>query len=289
MIFKRFTPDDYDAVCDFLIELNRGDNRHINWNWARFEWMYEHPEFDKSLIGSIGLWLDGGRVVGAAIYDMYLGEEFCAALPEYDELYTEILEYSKKELKDGSGLAIAICDDNTAEISAALRAGFAPTDQDETVMSIDLGGDLAAKLPDGLHITELDPAEEPEEFQWILWQGFDHGTDKEEFSREDPVVPQIRPHFDRRLSLTAVDARGEAASYCCLWYLPGVDYAYVEPVCTVPSYRGKGIAKALICEALNRARAQGAKKAYVISDTDLYRKLGFKEELHYTFYRKEEK
>ena len=73
---------------------------------------------------------------------------------------------------------------------------------------------------------------------------------------------------------------------CCLWYSDKADYAYVEPVCTVPSYRGKGIAKAVIYEALNRARALGAKKAYVISDTKFYKKLGFEKEYRFSFYWK---
>lgn len=69
MAFKRYTKDDYEAVCRFLIELNERDRTHINWNWARFEWMVEYPEFDNSLISSIGLWIEGeDEVVGAAIY-----------------------------------------------------------------------------------------------------------------------------------------------------------------------------------------------------------------------------
>ena len=43
MTFERYSEDAYEAVCDFLIELKRADRSHINWNWARFEWMYEHP------------------------------------------------------------------------------------------------------------------------------------------------------------------------------------------------------------------------------------------------------
>ena len=46
MNFKKYTDNDYETVCDFLIELNACDTSHINWNWARFEWMYEHPEFN---------------------------------------------------------------------------------------------------------------------------------------------------------------------------------------------------------------------------------------------------
>ena len=59
---------------------------------------------------------------------------------------------------------------------------------------------------------------------------------------------------------------------------------YVEPVCTVPAHRGRGLAKALLYEAMKRARALGAKKAYVISEMDFYGKLGFRKEYHYRFY-----
>ena len=41
--FQHYRDEDYEAVCDFLIELNRQDKTHVNWNLARFEWMAEHP------------------------------------------------------------------------------------------------------------------------------------------------------------------------------------------------------------------------------------------------------
>ena len=94
--FKHYREQDYQAVCDFLISLNEPDKRYINWNWARFEWMYEHPEFDKDLIEHIGLWWEHDRVVGAAIYDMYFGEAFCGVLPEYKDLYADILVYAEQ-------------------------------------------------------------------------------------------------------------------------------------------------------------------------------------------------
>lgn len=72
-------------------------------------------------------------------------------------------------------------------------------------------------------------------------------------------------------------------AYCCVWYRPDTDYAYVEPVCTVPAHRGKGLAAALLTEALSRARALGAREAYVISDLLFYEKLGFEKVRHYIF------
>ena len=286
MKFKRYTNGDYEAVCSFLIDLCRRDRRRSNWNWARFEWMVGHPEFDQSLISSIGLWTDEGKIVGAAIYDMYFGEAFCGALPEYEGLYPEILAYACRELKDEAGLGIAICDEDSKQIRAALAYGFSKANQSETIMTIDLDKPLSAKLPNGLHFAELDPAKDAYAIQWMFWQGFDHGTDRAEFERTEQIAARVRPHFNRDLSVAAVNDTGEPVSCCCLWYNKDTDYAYVEPVCTIPSYRGKGAAKAVIFEALNRAAALGAKQAYVISDMDFYRKLGFRKDLHYTFYWK---
>ncbi|MEE3492545.1 GNAT family N-acetyltransferase [Ruminococcus sp.] len=283
MKFKNYNNSDYEAVCDFLIGLNRENQNHINWNWGRFEWMMEHPEFDKSLMNSIGLWMDGDKVVGAAIYDMYFGEAFVGALPAYSALYPEILDYAYCELKDENGLGVAVCDTCTDEISMAKSAGFTLAEQTETVMRIDLDKELPANLPDGLRYAELDPVKEPYDFQWLLWQGFDHGTDKAEFEKQEQIIPQNRPHLNPSLSIAVENADGEKVAYCCLWYSEKTDYAYVEPVCTVPAYRGKGIAKAVIDEALNRARTLGAKKAYVLSDMLFYEKLGFREDRRFTF------
>ena len=284
--FCRYREEDYEAVCDFLIRLNQKDKAHINWNWARFEWMMEHPEFDKSSRSSIGLWWSEGKVVGAAIYDMYFGEAFCAALPEYEELYPEILDYAYQELKDDSGIGIAILDGNETETEAVKAADFIREEQYETVLKLNLNRLITFELPKGFSISELDPVREAYDFQWLLWQGFDHGEDRETFEREDPVIPRSRRHFDKRLSLTATAPDGDQVAYCCVWFHKDTDYAYVEPVCTVPTWRGRGIAAALLSEALNRAKALGAIEAYVISDLSFYEKLGFEKAKYYSFYRK---
>ena len=284
--FRPYREEDYESVCAFLIALNKKEKQNINWNWARFEWMMEHPEFDKQAIRSIGLWWEQGRIVGAAIYDMYFGEAFCAALPEYEALFPEILDYAYRELKDNAGLGIALRDASQREITAAQAAGFTPDDQSETVLRLDLDKLRRAVLPKGYSFAALDPAERPEDFQWLLWQGFDHGTDHGEFLQNDPIVPQRRPHLNRDLSLAAVSTDGTLTAYCCVWYRPDTDYAYVEPVCTVPAHRAKGLAAALLTEALSRAKTLGAREVYVISDLPFYEKLGFEKARHYTFFRK---
>ena len=290
--FRHYRDEDYEALCAFLIALNRDDRRHINWNWARLEWMIEHPEFDKSLRASIGLWAEGGKLVGAAIYDMYFGEAFCGVLPEHTALYPEVLRYAYEALKDEAGLALAICGESAEEIAAARSLGFVLTEQAETIMSRALDAPLSAPLPEGFSFAELDPRAEPRAFQWLMWQGFDHGADLSEFEADFEKTMRLglkpRPHFDPHLSAAAVDESGEKVSYCCVWYDARTDYAYVEPVCTIPARRGRGVTRAVVFEALDRARTLGAKKAYVISDLAFYEKLGFEKELRFSFYRKEQ-
>ena len=284
--FRSYLDKDYEAVCDFLVELNYKDRTHINWNWARFEWMMEHPEFDKSASSSIGLWWSDGKVVGAAIYDMYYGEAFCGALPEYEALYPEILDYAYRKLKGDSGLAVAINTNNTAEIRAAELDGFERIDQKETIMELSLDRDFSSNLPEGLQLREMDQIADRDALEWLFWQGFDHGDDREAFERSLDHIPHVRKHFNKALSLSAVDPSGNPVSHCSLWFRQDTDYAYVEPVCTIPGYRGKGIASALLSEAFSRAKFLGAKDAYVISNLPFYENLGFEKAQHYSFYRK---
>lgn len=284
--FRSFKKENFQDVCDFLVELNEADKNHINWNWARFEWMYEHPEFDKESLETIGLWWDDKKVVGAAIYDMYFGEAFCGVLPEYKELYKEVLAYTEEKLRDDSGILFAIADDDADSIQVAEKFGFVKDEQTENMMKIRLDSELEYSLKEEFHIETLNPAKEPYEFSWILWQGFDHGTDREVFEQEDEKMVQDRPHLQEELSVVAKNEQGENVAYCCLWYDKRTSYAYVEPVCVAPDYRGNGIAKSIVYEALNRVAKMGAKEAYVISDMDFYKKLGFAMDKHFTFYGK---
>ena len=276
MEVQPFREEDYEALCRFLIGINRPGQTRINWNWARFEWMYEHPEFDKSAGNAIGLWREGEEIVGAAIYDMYFGEAFCGALPGYEALYPAILDYAWAELRDDKGLGISLDPADAPAWAAARAAGFVPAEQRETVLGLDLEGLSPTPLPTGYRLLETDPVRDAEIVLWTLWQGFDHGSDRAEFARETEIVPQTRRHFDPRLSLAALDPAGEPAAYCCLWYRPDTDYAYVEPVCTVPAHRGRGLAGALLTEAAVRAGRLGAKQAF-------YRRLGFGTERVFPF------
>ena len=277
----------YNKVCDFLIHLNEKDTLFINWNWARWEWMYWHQEFDKSLENTIGLWEDDGKIVGAAIYDQYYGEAFCGCIPKYQALLPEIINYAYSSLKDDDGIGIAINGRNIDAQKIIESCGFHKDEQTENILSLDMNGMQNYDLSDGLKIRTINPKTDAYAYQWVLWQGFDHGNNIEEFLNQTKIEILSRLHFNQELCLAVVDKDDHFVAHCNGWYISGTDYIYVEPVCVIPEYRGKNIGTAIVKELLNRGFCLGAKKAYVISDQVFYYKLGFRDAEHFTFWWKE--
>lgn len=276
---QNYTHADYEAVRQFLIRL--GD-QHINWNWARWEWMYQHPYLDREKLNAIGLWKADGEVVGVAIYDLFLGEAFCAA--QDNALLPEIVDYAWRSLKDENGLGIAARDEDAGILTAL---GFAKAEQRETVMCTSLEKPLVYALPEGYRVREIHFPEDNMAYQTVIWKGFDHEGDQAELEKmlRNKALPPNRKPF---LCLGVEDTSGEFAAHCTCWYDERTDYAYVEPVCTVPAHRGKGLGTAVVTEALNRCHTLGAARAFVLSDQDFYKRLGFKPYAHYAFYWRRE-
>ena len=278
----------YQRVCDFLIELNQEDENHAHWNWARFEWMHEHPLTKKELLGEMGLWFEDDHLIGAVLFDMFFGEAFVATLKSHSFLYPELLTFAFEHLRDDQGLGIALCEDDALEIDEAKRQGFEKAEAVETVCRISLAAELPVALPQGFAIECLDAQENQEEIEWLFWQGFNHGEDKEEFLQQFTKTSQKRPHFNPFLCIVVRNEKGEAVASASTWYDPRTDYAYLEPVCVIPKYRKLGLGKAAVYTALNHARELGVKQGIVVSDQAFYARIGFVPTKRYPFYWKKE-
>lgn len=289
VIFKTYEEQDYQKVCDFFIGLNQVEEKHINWNWARWEWMYFHPYFDRSHMETIGLWMAGESVVGIALYDLFFGEAFCAALEEYRGLLPEILAYADKTFQGENGLGVAVNDKDEEMKGLLCSMGFEKAKQTETILSLSLKSKLEYKLPEGLTIREIHFPEDNMAYQTVIWKGFDHEGDQAELEKMLDNSQNLPVHRKPFLCLAVVDKEGEFAAHCTCWYEEQTNYAYVEPVCTIPKYRGLGLGKSVVSEALNRCRRSGAAKAVVLSDLDFYKKMGFELHSGYTFYWKKGK
>lgn len=289
-VFKNYDYCYFDMVCDFLIEISKEDRKHINWNWARWEWMMYHPEFNNDLFNRIGLWFSNDELVGIATFDHYFGEAVIVVKNAYKELEKELFEYSLSTFSDENGLGIAINDVDTNSIDLLRRYGFVEKkDNIENILELILKSiSFDYTLPPNIVIKSLNPKTDLYKHHKVLWKGFNNGGDADLPDDEITMTKQKKmlsaPHLNACLHTVAENEEGEYVAYCGCWYNVNTDYAYVEPVCTIPSYRKKGLGKAVLLEALKRCNALGAKKTYVISDSPFYKVLGFNQYSRYTFY-----
>jgi len=286
-VYKTFDSSYYDTVCDFLIELSNDDRKHINWNWARWEWMVFHPEFDNSLANKIGLWFYNNELVGMTTYDHYFGEAFYAVKKGYEEVEKEIIEYAITNFSNENGLGIAVNVIDSHTIDLLLSYEFVKNKNTENILENKFEGrSFDYTLPKGIEVRNLDIKNDLYKHHKVLWQGFENDGD---FPIDEQTIDKQKrmlsaSHLNSYLHVVGVNEDDEYVAYCGCWYSSKTDYAYVEPVCTVPHYRKMGIGKALVLEALKRCYSEGAKKAYVISDSPFYKSLGFVQHSHYNFY-----
>ncbi|WP_130807099.1 GNAT family N-acetyltransferase [Senegalia massiliensis] len=285
--FRNFDNSYYDKVYDFLVELSKYDRKHINWNWARLEWMFFHPDFNRDLIDKIGLWFCNDKLVGIATYDHYFGEAFFATKLGFEELEKDILEYSLATFSDKNGLGIAVNDADTSTIDLLVSYEFIKKSQTENILELTLENvNFDYITPKDIALKNLDIKKDLYKHHNVLWKGFNHEghlpVDEATINRQKIMLSAS--NLNPFLHIVAENTAGEYVAYCGLWYNQKTDYAYVEPVCTIPEYRHKEVGKMVVLEALKRSFSLGARKAYVISDSYFYKSLGFLKHSHYTFY-----
>jgi ribosomal-protein-alanine N-acetyltransferase len=103
---------------------------------------------------------------------------------------------------------------------------------------------------------------------------------------ERAFTHEVQENKSARCWVTTVD--GKVASMLVLWII--VDEAHIATIATHPQYRRRGFAKKILIEALQAARAEGAKKAllevrarHVIAQK-IYCDIGFVEVGHRPMY-----
>jgi GNAT superfamily N-acetyltransferase len=95
---------------------------------------------------------------------------------------------------------------------------------------------------------------------------------------------------ERDLFVRSPDGRG--ASACTIWFDPVNAVGLFEPVGTHPDFRGKGLGKAVMAEALRRMKAAGMRRAIVGFDPSnaaalaLYTAMGFSASAYFVFPQK---
>lgn len=259
----------YDEIRKFLQSIaDSGYNEHFH--WGRFDWMMAHSYLDVEMLPKNALFRnENGELVGTVMYDTSFHDRWYILHSISDEtLLGQMIEYVTKA---DVGTATIKANLNDAMLCKLLEhAGFEKQHL-ESVLQIDLSRHLSFQLPQGFYLNAPDSEIDNRQWQLVLYHGFDHEGIPQEQSEE---VAKAAKHLEiSEYIKTFAMKDGEYVAHCGVWY-DGENTAYIEPVVTVPEHRGKGLGKAVVYEAINRAKEQGAKRAIVLSDQEFYIHLG---------------
>ena len=133
-------------------------------------------------------------------------------------------------------------------------------------------------LPGGFRLKSLADDCDWVKVNRVIWRGFNHPGEppagEEEIKEREKMFDT--PSARRDLKIVVEAPNGDFASFSGMWYEPTNRYAYVEPVATDPDYRRMGLGKAAVLEGIRRCADLGATVAYVGSDQEFYKSMGFK-------------
>ena len=271
---------DYDTVDRFLVECFVPGNRIHAWLQPRWEYMHSHSNIETIRLEDIGIAEDDGTVLGVVHPEHSPAFVYLQIRPGHPNVVFPLLDWAEKYLGGWSEsfqremLGIFVNDERTA--TQVAERGFALDEYREAYACIALTTPPPSpSMPGGYRIQSLAEDNDLSRINRVLWRGFNH-----EGPPPDALIPSRRraqqtPNYSLDLNVVAVSPNGDFASYAGIWIEPKAKVAYVEPVATDPDHRRRGLAAAVVVECLRRAHDLGAKMAWVGSEQDFYKALGF--------------
>lgn len=263
----------YQYIYRFLLEAEKMEyNEHFH--WGRFEWMHLHTMLDEDKLTQIAMFKDGdGKIVGMLTYDTnYSDRVYLIHIISDKKLLNQMID-TVCENEDGK-VVIKVNSKDAILAEVLQERQFKKQCKDVSVLELDLSEELEYKISDEYLISPQGFVVDNWNYQLVIHKGFNHEDISDKW--EDEVFARFARVINKNSVIqTFAIEKNEYCSHCGLWYTEGY-VSYIEPVVTIPQHRRRGLAKAVIYEACNRARSRGAKRAIVLSDQEFYYKIGFK-------------
>ncbi len=274
---------DFQKVSDFLVKHYLPGNKDGNFLQPAWEYMHSHPYLTDKLIDTIGVWEDSGEIVGIAHPEGFAGEAFFEVHPKYPKLKPVMLDYAEKHLggKDPEGRmsVLAFINDFDTEFEALVRSrGYeivSELNRPMTHLPI-VNPFPPITVPEGFTLKSLAEDNNLSQISRVFWRGFNHGDEPPSDDIAGSKRMQSVPNYRKDLNIIIVAPDGNYVAYGGIWFEATNKYAYIEPVCTDPDYRRRGLGTAAVMESIRRCGELGATVAYVGSTQPFYQSMGFK-------------
>ena len=223
--------------------------------------------------------------------------------PGYEELADEMIAYAESHFPEiGEKRELVIFSGQKALIQAAEKQGYKVAYENVDLLFDFKRSELNYDLPKGFHF--VDPlSADTLKLARCTWNGFNSeelgpfenwdipnpGASRSPHKAYQGVLSStIAPPPHATYEYNAIIAN-EAEDYVCfsgMWWVPENRLAYMEPLCTVPEYRNKGLAAAALTQHYRRLKGLGAE--YMTGGgNDFYRRIGYEDGIHWLHWKKE--
>jgi len=274
---------DFERIGEFLIQTYQPGDQLLNWLQPRWEYMHFHPNIKAVNLEKIGVFEEAGEIVGVVNLEHSERQAYFQVRPGYEHIKPTMFAYAEANfqgvsqstgrliralyINDFDSTLSQLAESNGYEKWVDFAEGYSRFWLDKPVPDVD--------IPEGFCLQSLAEEVNLEKINRVLWRGFNHpGPPPEEEIPGRKEVMQA-PNFRKDLTIVVVAPDGNYATYCGMWVVPANRVAYVEPVATDPDYRRMGLGKAAVLESLRRAADSGAEVAWVGSDQEFYKSIGF--------------
>jgi GNAT superfamily N-acetyltransferase len=274
---------DYERVNQFLIDIYKPGDTFSNWLQPRWEYMHHHPFVWELELTQFGIFEDSGKIVGVVHPENNPGLCHFQIKPGYEYLKPQMLDYFEETFQGISkstnrlirGAFISELDTEMEELAA--QRGYerwADFGEPASIIYLDKAIPKIDML-EGFKVQTLAVENDLRKMNRVLWRGFNHEGPPPEDEIPGRELMQSSKNFHTDQTCVVLAPDGNFVAYSGIYFVEELKMAMIEPVATDKDHRRKGFGTAVVYECLRIVQAKGAKFAWVGSDLEFYKSIGF--------------
>ena len=278
---------DAELAWDLMTDVFTPDERHGP-AAPFFEYALTSSWQDKTYLRLDRFWLDGDRPVGFLFYENDPNRLHFVLRPGYEHLAGEMIDYAETAFPAFDvPRELVLNEGQRGLIESAKERGYEAVYREEYKVFDFSAGRLSHPLRSGYHFVDPERVD-PLKAARCMWEGFNE--DKGPFTGwETPgtgphdlyesvlgAMLAPSPHATYEHTVVIADENGDYACFAGMWWVEKIGLAYLEPLCTVPKHRHKGLAAAALSEHDRRLRPLGA-RIMTGGVNDFYRRIGYRD------------
>jgi len=297
---------DFLRIRDFLVETFSLYQRPFNWlidhwNFCRYFALPVHSYYNSRHFSvptrphqsirdelplweaTIGIWEnERGQIVGVVNSENEEpGEAWIQIHPDYTFLYDEMVTYVEERLADradGIGYVKLYVNSGSELEQIAAARGYRKLGYRHTHLEYAIHETSAPQLLEGFVIHSVPEEDDVDKRRMAKAIAFGAHYAPSSWPPASAFREmQQAPDYRKDLDLFIVAPNGDYVSFCTIWIDERNQYGVFEPVGTHAEYQGKGFGRALLMEGFRRMARYGARRSFMDSDNEFYRKAGFME------------